>query len=528
MLAHVRTGSVVGIDAMSVRVEVALASALPAFTVVGLAQGSVREGRERVSAALRSTGFGLPPRRITVNLAPAGVRKEGTAFDLPIAVGILAAAGDLPVGSLGDLLFLGELGLDGALHPVRGVLSIAMLARAEGVRGLVVPRANAAEAAMVGGIEVFPARGLCEVVDSLRGMVRLEPWSADRTERRPPGIGPLATTPRGSDPCLDLSDVRGQGVAKRALEIAAAGAHNMLMVGPPGSGKTMLARRLPGLLPPLTVAESLEVARVHSVAGLLLTEDAVIERPFRAPHHSVSYAGLVGGGTPLRPGELSLAHNGILFLDELPEYRRDALEVLRQPLEEGAVALARAGASVSFPARVLLVAAMNPCPCGRFGDGSDRCLCDPVIIARYRGRVSGPLLDRIDLHVEVAALGVDDFRVEDLGVKARNDAGSRGAKSLTVAKRVAAARAVQWRRFEEEPRIFANAHMTRAATQHSCRLTPDARILLRRATERAELSGRGFDRMLRVARTIADLGGRDAIDAECLAEALQYRVRPLP
>jgi magnesium chelatase family protein len=530
MLAHVRTGSVVGIDAMLVRAEVALASALPAFTVVGLAQGSVREGRERVSAALRSSGFGLPSRRITVNLAPADVRKEGTAFDLPIAIGILAAAGGLPLDALRDLLFLGELGLDGTVHPVRGVLSIAMQARAEGVRGMVVAHANADEAAMVRGIDVFAVRGLSEVVEFLNGTARLDPWPADGAEGSRAEVGSTVVRGHGAGPGLDLSDVRGQGAAKRALEIAAAGAHNLLMVGPPGSGKTMLARRLPGLLPPLTSAESLEVARVHSVAGLLLSAGASVRRPFRAPHHSVSYAGMVGGGTPLRPGELSLAHHGVLFLDELPEYRRDALEVLRQPLEEGSVALARAGASVLFPARVLLVAAMNPCPCGRFGDGSDRCLCDPTIIARYRRRISGPLLDRIDLHVEVAALEVEDFGMDDLGMddpeaKSRHDARCGGTKSRTVAKRVAAARTTQWHRFEDDHGVFANAHMTQAATQRCCRLTSAARALLRRATEHAGLSGRGFDRTLRVARTIADLSSREPIDEECLAEALQYRAR---
>lgn len=504
MLAHVHSAAVQGVDSYMVQVEVNLASGLPAFTVVGLPVGAVREGRERVSAALKNVGYPLPPRRITVNLAPADVRKEGSAFDLPIAVGLLAASGHLDASALEGVAFVGELGLDGGLRPVRGVLPVAARCRREGIEALVVPADNAREAAVVEGLRVVGARTLGELAGHLDGGATLEPVVVDPSSL-------LAVVPRGG---LDLSDVRGQAAAKRALEISAAGGHNALLLGPPGSGKTMLARRLPGILPPLTLEEALEVTRVHSVAGMLPAGGALVtRRPFRAPHHTVSDAGLAGGGLPLRPGEVSLAHHGVLFLDELAEFRRNVLEVLRQPLEDGRVRLSRARTALAFPSRFLLIAAMNPCPCGYHGDGSDRCLCDPGHVQRYRGRVSGPLLDRIDLHVEVPAV---PFR------KLSED--TRGPESAEVRERVVAARLVQSRRFREVPGVHANGQMGPAHIRRWCRPSAAVARILQRAVDGMKLSARAYHRILKVARTIADLEGGDDIAVEHAAEAVQHRM----
>lgn len=515
MIAIVKSTVLHGLDGQIVEVEVDVSKGLPCFDIVGLPDASVREAKDRVRAAIKNSGLEFPVMRITVNLAPADLKKEGPIYDLPIAVGILAATGQLPMERCRRFVCLGELSLNGALRGIAGVLPNVLAVREASLSEVVVPAENAVEAALVEGVNVFAAGSLSEIVGFIRGEEDIAPYKVD--------VHTLMSGILSEEP--DFADVKGQQAAKRALEIAAAGGHNLIMTGSPGSGKTMLARRLPGILPDMTFEESLEVTKIYSLAGLLKSGTPFIkQRPFRTPHHTASTNGLIGGGRIPRPGEISLAHQGVLFMDEMPEFSKDALEALRQPLEDGVVNITRTNATFTYPARLMLVGALNPCPCGYYGDPTRECSCTPHQVQRYMARLSGPLLDRIDIHVETPRLSYDEISSLE-----------KGDSSAEIKKRVERTRAVQRERFtgvgsSKIPKrtgankVFCNAHMGAREVRFYCKLNKGTGALLKDAFKRFGLSARSHDRILKVARTIADLAGSEGIEEVHIAEALQYRL----
>jgi magnesium chelatase family protein len=502
MLAKVLSSAVFGIDAYTVEVEVDIATGLPAFSTVGLPEGAVKESKDRVKAAIKNSGYEFPSRRITVNLAPADIRKEGAAFDLPIAMGILAATDHVRKERLEEFFILGELSLYGQVKPIRGTLPISVAARNAGLRGVIIPEGNAKEAAVVKGIEVLAVKNLFEVVDFLNGDREIHPTAVDLQEI----FSEEVNYP------VDFNEVKGQEHVKRCLEVSAAGGHNVIMIGPPGSGKTMLARRIPTILPDMHFEESLETTKIHSVVGTLPSDSAlVVQRPFRSPHHTISDAGLIGGGQIPKPGEVSLAHNGVLFLDELPEFKKNLLEMMRQPLEDGKVTIARAATSLTYPADFMLMAAMNPCPCGYYGDPAHECTCTIPQIQRYRSKISGPLMDRIDIHIEVPAVKYKDLIAQD-----------SGEPSKVIKERINRARRTQSVRFKGL-KIHCNAQMTNRHIKRFCSIDDASQRLLEMAIDKLGLSARAYTRILKVGRTIADLAGDENISSAHISEAIQYR-----
>jgi len=502
MLAKVQSGAVLGIDAYIVKVELDVNEGLPCFNIVGLPDASIKESKDRVAAAIKNSAYVYPIKRVTANLAPADVRKEGSAFDLPLAIAVLVATGQVRINILDDYVMLGELSMDGSIRTVKGALPIAISVRNDSIKGIILPRDNAKEAAVVGNIDVLPVENLRQVADFLNGRSTIKPYDYDISE----------AFSQNRDYSIDFSDVKGQENVKRSLEVAAAGGHNVIMIGPPGSGKTMLAMRIPTILPDMTLEEALEATKVYSVAGMLPPNSALIAtRPFRSPHHTVSDAGLIGGGKIPRPGEVSLAHNGVLFLDELPEFDKSALEVMRQPLESGSVTISRATATLTYPANFMLAAAMNPCPCGYHTDPTKECRCTPGVIQKYMSKVSGPLLDRIDIHIEVPAVKYKDLVGETIG-----------ESSADIRQRVNKARQIQSQRFAGD-KMFCNAGMRTRQLRKYCKVDESAMQLLEMAIKQLGLSARAYDRILKVSRTIADLAESDIIEGEHISEAIQYR-----